>query len=192
MHTYSINSNERISVLGFLGILSVGIIWSLHKYLPNGFPVPSVFALFSGLVFIFNKWGWRWGICQYTFINTPNISGKWEMISESSIMNEAEYRALLTVKQTWTSIYLFMDGEKATSESVMAGIEIKTNDLFYIKWEYRAEYKPMFTEGNEMHYGITKLMMKPKTDPEKMEGNYYTDASRGSHGPITLIKIKKA
>lgn len=115
------------------------------------------------------------------------------MISRSSIMDPGkEYEAILTIKQTWTHIFLFMDGEKTTSVSLMAGIEVMTDDLFFLKWEYRAEYKPKFAADNKIHYGMTKLQMKPLSDPDKLEGSYYTDESRDSHGPITLLKIKKA
>lgn len=193
MHTYSVKLQERISVLGALGILSTLVILTVQKYLPHWVPVPSVFALFSGLVFFFNKWGWRWRICQATFINTPDLNGEWEMLTRSSIKkNQEEYKAVLTINQTWTSICLFMEGEKTISESVMAGIEVKTDNLFFLKWEYRAEYKPMHAAQNKIHYGITKVVMRPVSNPEKLEGNYYTDESRDSHGPVTLHKIKKA
>ena len=133
------------------------------------------------------------GYLSSNFHSYPNLNGEWEMLTKSSIKDpNEEYRAILTIKQTWTSIYLFMDGEKTTSESVMAGIEIKTEDLFFLKWEYRAEYKPMYAAQNKIHYGITKVMMKPVSNPNKLEGNYYTDHSRDSHGPVTLSKIKKA
>jgi len=189
MHTYSINLSERINALGIMGILSVVIIWAVHKYLPAGVPVPSVFALFTGIAFVFNKWAWRWWIFQKTCIRTPNLSGKWTMLSKSSLKDpNEEYEAILTIKQTWTQIFLFMDGEKAIGVSVMAGIEIMTDDLFYLKWEYRSEYKPKFATGEEMHYGMTKLLMKPISNPNSMEGNYYADQTRHSFGPVTLIK----
>lgn len=189
MHTYSINLQERITVLGIIGILSVIIIWSIHKYLPDGVPVPSVFALFSGIVFVFNKWIWRWWIFQKTCIKTPDLNGKWSMITKSSLKGpDEEYEAILTIKQTWTNIFLFMDGEKATGTSVMAGIEFMTDDLFYLKWEYRSEYKPMFAKDEQMHYGMTKVIMKPVSTPNKMEGSYYADQTRHSFGPVMLTK----
>jgi len=188
MHTYSINLNERTTAIGIIGILSLLIILGIHKYLPAGFPAPSVLALFSGIVFIFDKWAWRWGIFQRTFIKTPDLNGQWTMLTTSSLKDAEKYEAILTIKQTWTRIFLFMDGEKTTGSSLMAGIEIKTDDLFYLKWEYLSEYKPEFAIGLEMHYGMTKVMMRPVSNPKSMTGNYYADQTRHSFGPVTLIK----
>ncbi|AEW02228.1 hypothetical protein A4D02_34705 [Niastella koreensis] len=188
MHTYSINQSERITVLGVIGILSLLIIFGIHKYLPSGFPAPSVLALFSGIVFVFDKWIWKWKIFQKTCIKTPNLNGQWTMITKSSLKGAEEYEAVLTIKQTWTHIFLFMDGEKTTGSSLMAGIEIKTDDLFYLKWEYLSEYKPEFAEGQVMHYGMTKVIMKPLSDPNSMRGNYYADQTRHTFGPVNLIK----
>jgi hypothetical protein len=189
MHSYSINLKERITALGLMGILSVVIIWAIHKYLPQGVPVPSVLALFSAIVFVFDKWAWRLWIFQKTFIGTPDLNGKWTMLTESSIKpREGEYEAILTIKQTWTHIFIFMDGEKATGISVMASIDVMTDDLFYLKWEYRSEYKPEFVGEGAIHYGITKVMMKPITDANTMKGHYYADQTRHSFGPVTLMK----
>ena len=111
------------------------------------------------------------------------------MLTRSSLTDpNEEYEAILIIKQTWTRIFLFMDGEKTSSSSVMAGIEVKTDDLFYLKWEYLSDYKPEFYKDEGMHYGMTKVMMKPISNPKSMKGNYYADQTRHSFGPVTLIK----
>lgn len=173
MHTYSINGKERTNVLGSIGILSMVIIWSIHHYLPDGVPVPSVFVLFGTLVLTFDKWLWRWMLFQKIFVKTPDLNGNWVVSSQSSIIHpEKVYNASLTIKQTWTHIHIFFDGEKSSSESVMAGIEIKTDDMFFLKWEYRAEYKPTFADdpNNKIHYGMTKLLLKPVSTLDAMGG----------------------
>ena len=111
------------------------------------------------------------------------------METKSSKTNMEEvYTAELTIKQTWTSISLEMDGEKATGVSVMASLNITTEDFIHLNWEYRSEYKAGFYQERDNHYGMTKLNMRPISCPNKMTGNYYADHTRHTYGSVVLIK----
>ena len=190
MHTYSINSDERKTVIGILGILSIAIILILKNYLklPSWVPVPSVFAVFGSFYWLFDQFLWKWSLLNKV-LSTPNLNGTWAMHMKSSRDNYCnDYEGTLTITQTWTKIYLYLDGEKATGKSIMAGIEVQTSTLFTLKWEYLSQRKPEFAEKEYMHHGMTRVMIKPGIDPLTLKGDYYADRSRHSSGPITLIK----
>ncbi len=188
MHTYSINSNERIYVAGILGILSAIIILLCKKYLPDWAPVPSVLALFSGLLFLFNKFIWKWPWFNELALQTPILNGNWKMSMRSSLDNyAAEYVGTLTISQTWTEIHLYLDGEKFEGESTMAGIKVQTKEAFTLKWEYLAQRKPQFAANEFMHHGMTRVLFKK--GEESFHGNYYADQSRHTFGPVTLEKL---
>jgi len=190
MLTYSINLKERINVIGILGILSIAIILIIKNYvdIPHWVPVPSVFAIFASFFLLFDKYCWKWGILNGAVIQTPNLNGKWRILMRSSRDNYAEeYEGILTITQTWTKIYLFLDGEKAIGKSTMASIEIHTSQSFTLKWEYLAERKPQYAINEYMHYGMTKVFFEKGAS--EFKGNYYADQSRHSFGPVTLIKV---
>lgn len=190
MHTYSINSKERITVIGLLGILSIAIILILKNDIdiPEWLPIPSVFAFFGFLFLLFDKWMWKWPIINSTVLGTPDLNGKWKMLLRSNLDQfQAEYEGTLTVTQTWTKIFLYLDGEKFTGKSLMAAIEIHTAESFTLKWEYLSERKPDFIKDGEfMHHGMTKVLFE-KNETEN-NGTYYADQSRHSFGKIKLIK----
>jgi hypothetical protein len=191
MHTYSINSNERKYVIGVLGILSIATVLILKNnfMLPSWVPIPSVFAIFGFLYWLFDQVIWKWKIFYNRLISTPNLNGQWTMLLKSSLDGyKEEYEGTLTITQTWTHIYLFMDGEKATGTSTMAGIEIQTAHHFVLKWEYLSQRKPEFAEKEYMHYGMTRVTIQKGVTPETFKGDYYADRSRHSFGPVTLIK----
>src|SRR5688572_5516218 len=149
MHTYSINSDERKTVIGILGISSISTILIIKSYidLPSWMPVPSVFAVFGAFYWLFDQFLWKLSWLN-GFLSTPNLNGTWTMLMKSSKDNYlTEYEGILTITQTWTKIYLFLDGEKATGKSIMAGLEIQTSTLFTLKWEYLSQRKPEFAEN---------------------------------------------
>ncbi|MET3881353.1 hypothetical protein [Niastella sp. OAS944] len=190
MHTYSINSDERKTVIGVLGILSISTILILKNYIntPSWMPVPSAFAVFGTFYWLFDQVLWKLPWLN-RLLSTPNLNGTWTMLMKSSIDNYAtEYEGILTITQTWTKIYIFLDGEKATSRSIMAGIEVQTSSLFTLKWEYLSQRKPEFANNEYMHHGMTSVMIKPCISPLMLKGDYYADRSRHSSGPVTIIK----
>jgi hypothetical protein len=190
MHTYSINSDERKTVIGILGFLSIALVLIIKNNvrLPHWLPVPSVFAVFGLLYWLFDQFIWKWSLVKWC-LSTPDLNGSWTFLMKSSRDNYAvEYRGTLTITQTWSKIYIYMDGEKAIGKSVMAGIEIHTSKSFTLKWEYLSQRKPEFAENEYMHFGMTRVMNQQGDSISVLKGDYYADRSRHSSGPVTIIK----
>jgi hypothetical protein len=192
MHTYSINSSERSSIPFILAGISIGLILLL-KYkiiVPSWVPVPSVFALYGILYGLFNKWLWKWKFLnKMGLICTPNLNGTWKMLSKSSMNNyEKEYVGIVTINQTWTTISIYLDGEKFTSTSTMAGIDIKTDAIFTLKWEYLSRKKPEFSDKDYMHTGMTRVLAENKSNPLRLKGDYFTDRSRHNYGSVIMLQ----
>ncbi|NII26816.1 hypothetical protein HB364_17130 [Pseudoflavitalea sp. X16] len=190
MHTYSINSDERKTVIGILGILSIAIMLIVKNNLclPSWVPIPSVFAIFGGFYWIFDQLIWKLPLINQC-LSTPNLNGTWTILMKSSRDSYAtEYEGVLTITQSWSKIYIFMDGEKAIGQSIMAGIEVHTSKSFTLKWEYLSQRKPEFAENEYMHYGMTRVMNQPNGAITVLKGDYYADRSRHSSGPVSIIK----
>lgn len=190
MHAYSIDSDERKTVIGVLGILSAAVVLIVKNYLclPSWIPVPSAFALFGGFYWLFDQFIWKWRLINQC-LKTPDLNGSWTILMKSSRDNfSTEYEGMLTITQSWSKIYIFMDGEKAIGKSIMAGVEIHTSKSFTLKWEYLSQRKPEFAENEYMHHGMTRVMNQPGAGITVLKGDYYTDRSRHSSGPVTIIK----
>jgi hypothetical protein len=190
MHTYSINSDERKTVIVLLVLISTAIVLITKNYvcLPHWLPVPSVFAVFGALYWVFDKYVWKWP-WVIILLSTPDLNGTWIIYLKSSLDKFAtEYEGRLMITQTWTKIHILMDGYKATGESKMAGIEIHTTTSFTLKWEYLSQRKPEYADKEYMHYGITKVRNEPGANTSTLIGDYYADRSRHSSGPVRIIK----
>ena len=194
MHNYSINSPERKQVPFVLAFISIAIV-TFAKYkitLPSWIPIPGVFALYGIFYGIFDKWLWKY-FSIIKFIKTPDLNGQWKCASKSSVDNYVkQYDGTITIHQTWTSISVFLNGEKFTSKSTMAGIHINTDDNFELKWEYTSQKKPQFSVKDYMHTGMTRVVANEWPKISFLQGDYFTDRSRHNYGSIEICKIKKA
>jgi len=85
---------------------------------------------------------------------------------------EKEYEGAVTINQTWTSISIYLDGEKFSSISTMAGIDLKTDSIFTLKWEYLSQKKPKFSDKDYMHTGMTRVLDENKI--LEGESNYFS------------------
>jgi hypothetical protein len=195
MHTYSISSHERKTVPFYLAGLSILVIFLLKHWttMPSWLPIPSVVALYGIFYGLFNNYIWRWGFLRTIgVIKTPNLNGVWDAISKSSFNNfSKEYYGKLEIQQTWTEISLFLDGEKATSSSIMAAVIFVNHTRFSLEWEYLSKKKPQFTETDYMHYGLTRLQLELGSTSEMLlKGDYFTDIHRHYYGEMSIKKRK--
>lgn len=191
MHTYSINSQERKNVPFMLAGISISILLLL-KYkvdMPSWIPVPGVFALYGILYGAFDKWCWKWKLlCKIGIVSTPNLNGPWKTFSSSSMNNfEKEYEGTIKIEQTWTTISIYLDGEKFSSVSTMAGIDIKTDSIFELKWEYLSKKKPEYSDKDYMHTGMSRMLASENSHLE-LKGDYFTDISRHNYGKMRMVR----
>jgi hypothetical protein len=192
MHTYSINSDERKLVPLWLALCSIAIVTLLKKSttLPAWMPVPGVFAVFGLLYTLFDRCCWKWK-CFHALglVKTPDLNGEWNTISNSSFNNfEKDYEGMVKICQTWTHISINLLGEKFSSTSLMAGIEIKTDTIFTLKWEYLSKKKPEFADQDYMHTGMTRIDALNDEPTVKLKGDYFTDRSRHNYGKFIMYK----
>lgn len=193
MHNYSIDSNERVSVLFFIALASIGIMYLIQlwiKEFPWYLETPSPFLIFTFLFWIFNNYFWK-VLVRINMIKTPNLNGSYEGFLKSSYDEyKTKLNVTLSVKQSWTHILITQTTETSKSCSIIGSVLIhKKCDPVLI---YSYQNDPNITTSTStmhMHYGTCEHTF------DKAKGTfnatYYSGRDRKTMGEIFLNKIKK-
>lgn len=193
MHSYSID-DKRIKVLASIGGISFFVsLFILEKI--NGFvdsingisyindipyirEIPTFGAVFIAVFYLFDRYLWK-----YKLSKIPNLSGDWEGKIETS-HGGREFDTKVNIKQTWSSISIILETANSRSKSEVASISISKSRLVYQFFN-----EPFFRSEKTLHkhYGVTMLNFKGN---DVLEGFYFTDRDRQTHGDINLKRIK--
>ncbi|MFD1513443.1 hypothetical protein [Halomarina rubra] len=207
MHTYSIDSDRRLKVLGLLGALSLIVIQLgeglLSRFVVEGYTaavlIPSFGAVFAGLFLAWNRYLWRWKVFQRLgIVKTPDLNGEWEgylktsyngEIPESAIHvendEESEYtkvRATLTITQQWWRMQVDLSTEQSSSMSEGGTLLVEDSRWPTLSYQYENNPGMETPDAMRLHYGTANLEYNPEGKIETLEGVYYTGPKRENHG----------
>lgn len=196
MHAYATDSKERKNVVFAIAVLSVVVAYGLHLALrwlrvemPWWIDAPSVMAVFGVLYELFEKRLWRMPVFQITgIVKIPDLNGMWDGEGRTSF-DGAQYRAQVTIKQTWTSISIFLETEHSTSRSLTASLLVEQPEGPTLSYEYRNEPKPIALPTMHSHRGTATLRLK---NNGVLEGEYYSGRDRQNYGNLMLKRTTYA
>jgi hypothetical protein len=195
MHSYAVESPERRSIPLYLAGASFGVAYALKHVAhlagltPSSYAyLPSGFVIYALLYVLFDRFAWRWRLLRVIgLVRIPYVGGDWnaQLRSSHSEMRK-EHPAVLRIEQTWTSIRLTVDGARSFSASEMALIRSISESVHEVRWEYSAESKTPSTGSDFNHRGVTMLRFTVKEGVVRspMEGHYYTQQGRETHGEL--------
>lgn len=193
MHNYSIDSNERITVLFFIALISIGLMYLFQlwiKEFPWYLEAPSPFLIFTVLFGIFDKFGWKF-FTKIHFIKTPNLNGIYDGHLKSSYDNfRTKINVRLSVKQSWTHILISQATETSKSCSVTASMLLHKKCDPVLIYSYQNDPNiSTATETMHVHYGTCEHVW----DKEKKTFNatYYSGRDRNNVGDIFLNKVRR-
>ena len=184
-----VNLHRTSHVLLFVLIiptLSIGLAYVFHTIFPSPpFWVDTLTPLVGyGLIYsLFDKYIWAWPIMKGV-IQVPDLRGRWEGIQRSSHQENGvsiEYRSVLEIKQTFTSINLCAFYQKSNSQSTIAGFA-ELNCQPYLFYVYDNDPNSFKSGTMQMHKGFAKL--KHLTAGNKLTGGYFN--SIGNTGDVEL------
>lgn len=183
MHTYSIDTEERKTIIFFIAFFSMmlnsGFLCIINQYSSLEFiKVPSPFVIFGVLYLLFDKIIWKWKICSL-FVKTPNLNGEWEGQYESSYQNMV-IPATLKIKQTWTKIEIISQNGDTQSNSSMTGIFTNDGGEISLKFEYSNNSNLCMKDKRPSHSGFNHLIYNK--EEKVLFGSYYTDKNRCTYG----------
>lgn len=190
MHNYSIDSNERITVLFFIALISIGLMYLFHIWIKD-FPwyleAPSPFFIFTILFGIFDNFCWKL-FTKIRIIKTPNLKGVYTGFLKSSYDNfNSKINAVVTVKQSWTKILITQTTDSSKSCSVTASILLHKKCDPVLIYSYQNDPNiSTATETMHMHYGTCEHTW----DKQKRTFNamYYSGRDRKNTGELFLEK----
>lgn len=203
MHSYSIDTNERTKVTVFLSVLSIIFILMFdvlfNKYnisFPKFFNGPSMMSIFWLFYWIFDNYAWKCDLFRkINLIKTPILEGRWngkyhseQRCKKTNEIIKSEGEVELIIKQNWTTLSIIQKSKNSKSCSEFAGIAINDNMGIVLNYQYRNETKSKSPESMHSHIGFNKLHYSP--EEQTLEGNYFTDRDRQTHGILLCKKIK--
>lgn len=197
MHPYTTNAEDKMKIYGLIAFVSVVAslaLFSLLKWLQIEAPwyidTPSVIAFFGIFYKLFDSWLWKTTLSNKTsLITTPDFSGIYKgYILSSYDVYTKEYRATLSIKQTWTNISIILTTDNSRSESVLGMIITNIPDGYKLLYAY--QNKPKSDASNTMHShdGTANLLLFSKDQKIILEGDYYTGRDRQNHGRLYFQK----
>lgn len=191
MHPYSIDTEERKTILLFIAIVSIVLTWGFYKIL-NYYKVilfwwvesPSVLSFYGLLFIIFDKRAWDF-FRRVGFIKTPNLIGEWNGYLKTSFdEHSSEIKATLRIFQTWTRIKILLTTEHSISHSETASIVIDTPEEKYLTYQYINEPKPGAVKTMSIHRGTVQLLFNEKENT--LVGEYYSGRGRQNFGSLNF------
>lgn len=191
MHSYSIDTNERIEIISVLGIISVYVKNSINDFLNANFPgiiTPlTALFLFSILFAIYNYALWRIS-ARIPFLNSiPNLNGLYTGILKSSYDDYSkDYKATVRVKQNWTKILITLETETSKSCSKTGSILLNTKCEPTVLYFYQNDPKMNAQTTMEIHYGTCEHIWDKANN--NFDASYYSGRGRKTNG---IIKLKK-
>jgi hypothetical protein len=217
MHTYSVDSNERVKIIAWMVIISyiltLGINYMLNlvnnlicniELLDNivskiefiGIDIRqfTLLAVFWGIYELFDKRLWKTKFFQKTCVKIPNLNGEWEGEFNSNYNGCTKGNAKLKIEQTWTKIRITSDNEQSNSYSRVAGILLNTNKGINIVYQYENRTNEKSVESMHDHRGYSDLIYKKDINNGKeveiLDGDYTGDQiNRKAAGYIHYSKI---
>lgn len=194
MHSYAREDPDRRAVQLWLVVGSVLVVL-LSAPPVASFPIPSdlkvVIAptplLLYGLVFaLFDRLLWRVRIRGIGVSSIPDLNGAWVGVISSNLgatsSTAKNYPAVITTRQSWSSVQIKLHTSFSTSTSVMAVMSGQREEAT-LRYEYQARpddaelHAPLISE----HNGVAAITLQEDDGGRVLNGSYYTDSRMGQH-----------
>lgn len=138
-------------------------------------------------------WRWKW-IRRLGIIKTPDLNGRWKGKLYSSyheFKEDDSLPAILTIKQTWSKIYIRGQFSNSKSLSYTTSIKVLDDGKTKVFYSYRNDKKPEYYDKDfSDHKGYGELEFNDKV--EKIEGIYFNNPTNNpNHGKLFLEKYLK-
>ncbi len=188
MHSYAIESEERVRINAGLAFLSVVAAWLLntHFSFPWWVDAPSVWGFFGILYALFNCYLWKTPLLRATrIVSTPDLNGEWRGSGTSSYDDHQTARNfVLEVRQTWTRMNAVLTHGTSVSHSTVGAIVDGPDGCPILVYEYWNEPSPDAVGSMHIHRGLTRLTFRHEDGKDVLEGDYYTGRDRQTIGRL--------
>lgn len=187
MHSYSIDSEERMRLPFFIAVASIllaiaiqGLLLTANITVPWWSEAPSALGLYGLFYYIFDNFLWKWQPLRLlNIVKTPNLNGNWKGELTSSFDNFTEKcEVLLKIHQSWTRINITLTTYSSISQSVVGAISSYDMEENTLSYQYSNKPIPKATSTMHPHEGTAVLNFQK----ESCHGTYYSNRDRQNYG----------
>lgn len=145
----------------------------------------SAGAIYGGMVFLYERWGWRW-------LSTLNdLNGTWVGTITTSHNGGTSVPCVVRVRQTWTRMAIELETEHSRSRTTMAALYEEQPGDVGLKYEYVCEPRNLATPTMQTNRGVCMLAISTDPNELRLSGDYFTGRGRETRGEITLQRVAK-
>jgi hypothetical protein len=185
-HSYAHDKQETATTL--LVFPALILAFALGKVLaiwqaPWWVDTPAPLGFLAGLVWLFNKWGWR---AARRIHGIPDLNGTYDLEIQSSHDNHTTpITGTLTIAQEWSRILVTVKTATSSSSSIGAWLSDDPTQGPVLTYAYRNEPAPGAKDHLHTHAGTAKIIF---VSNGTASGRYYNDRDRLTFGSMRLTK----
>lgn len=199
MHDYAVIGHSRTVIgrwLGLLAIVCAGAMSSALTMLEQvtgiamiGGVTITVSALFAGLYWAFNKWGWK----LLSVGGYPKIGGLWTVKGKTQDENgqiRFEWEAVLDIQQMYETISVSLRTRQSTSQSDTASLTKVPGNNGGWRLSYGYQNTPKSGEFHELnaHRGFCEITFDEGL--KTATAQYFNNNGRRTFGVMDLERKK--
>ncbi|MCK5539023.1 MAG: hypothetical protein KAI79_19525 [Bacteroidales bacterium] len=159
-------------------------------------PIPTIVTIDVIFSAIFIKWLWKCKFLNNWLVPFPNLNGTWKGTIKSTWVNPDTGErldpipAILTIKQSFSSISCIIRTEELTSRSFSSDFVINDEEqILKLVYSYECNTKKTIQDRNTRHVGTASVDIIGNNNKLELEGEYWTD--RKTTGNIVFKFWKK-
>lgn len=145
----------------------------------------SAGATYGGMVFMYERWGWRW------LSTLKDINGTWVGHITTSHNGGTSVPCVMRVRQTWTRMAIELETEHSRSRTTMTALYENQPGDVGLKYEYVSEPRNLAAPTMQTHRGVCTLAITLSSVGMRLSGDYFTGRGRETRGEITLHRVSR-
>ncbi|MBI2202846.1 MAG: hypothetical protein HYU41_03180 [Candidatus Rokubacteria bacterium] len=152
-------------------------------------PFNTVIGVLVILLWVCERWGWRWQLLHPWFVATPVLHGTWRgqivstWIDPATGRQVAPIEAYVAITQTASTIRMRMMTRESQSELLGASIVSDADGLPRLYGTYRNTPRQEVRHRSAIHHGALFLDIHSEP-PRRLDGQYWTD--RNTTGSLSF------
>jgi hypothetical protein len=145
----------------------------------------SAGVIYGGLIFLYERWGWRW------LSTIKNLNGTWVGSIATTHNGGTSVPCVMRVRQTWTRMAIELETEQSRSRTTMSALyEDQPGDVG-LKYEYVSEPRNLAVQTMQTHRGVCTLAITSASEELRLSGDYFTGRGRETRGEIALHRVSR-
>lgn len=142
-------------------------------------------AIYAGLIFLYEQWGWRW------LSTIKNLNGTWVGSITTTHNGGTSVPCVMRLRQTWTRMAIELETEQSRSRTTMAALYDDQPGDVGLKYEYVSEPRNLAVQTMHVHRGVCTLAVTTDSEEARLSGDYFTGRGRETRGEITLHRVSR-